>query len=45
MEKVGCVSVTEGKEVRRDDSVKYFLPTRVGCTFWVSERVMSIEVI
>ena len=28
MEKGGCVRVIEGKEVRRDDPVKYFLPAR-----------------
>ena len=26
MEKSGCVRVIEGKEVRRDDPVEYFLP-------------------
>ena len=28
MEKVGSVRVIEGEEVRRDDTFKYFLPTR-----------------
>ena len=27
------VGVTEGKEVRGDDSIEYFLPTRVKSTF------------
>ena len=30
MEKSGCVRVIEGEEVRRDNPVEYFLPTRVG---------------
>ena len=32
MEKGGCVRVTKGEEVRRDNSVKYFLPAGVGST-------------
>ena len=44
MEKSGCVRVIEGEEVRRDDPVEYFLPTGVGRTSGVPERVMAIEV-
>ena len=32
MEKGGYVGIIEGEEVRRDDPVKYFLPTGVGST-------------
>ena len=32
MEKHGCVRVIEGKEVRGDDPVEYFLPAGVGST-------------
>ena len=32
MEKGGCVRVIEGEKVRRDDPIKYFLPTGVGST-------------
>ena len=32
MEKSRCVRVIEGEEVRRNDPVKYFLPTGVGGT-------------
>ena len=44
MEKSGCVRVIEGEEVRRNDPVKYLLPAWVGCTSWVPEGVMEIEV-
>ena len=30
MEKGECVRVIEGKEVRRDDPIEYFLPAGVG---------------
>ena len=29
MEKGGCVRVIEGKEVRRDDPIEYFLPVEL----------------
>ena len=32
MEKGGCVRVIEGKEVKEDDPVEYFLPEGVGST-------------
>ena len=32
MEKDVCVRIIEGGEVRRDDSVEYFLPLGVGST-------------
>ena len=32
MEKGGCVRVIEEEEVRRNDSVEYFLPAGVGST-------------
>ena len=32
MEKGGYVRVIEGEEVRKDDSVEYFLPAGVGST-------------
>ena len=44
MEKSKYVRVFEGKEVRRDDPIKYFLPTTVGNTFRVPEGLMAIEV-
>ena len=44
MEKGGCVRVIQGEEVRRDDSVEYFLPTGVGSTSGVPKGVMAIEV-
>ena len=44
MEKGGCVRVIEGEEVRRDETVKYFLPAGVGSTSRVPEGVMAIEV-
>ena len=44
MEKSRYVRVIEGKEVRRDDPIEYFLPTRVGSTILVLEGVMAIEV-
>ena len=46
MEKGGCVCVRviEGKEVRRNDPVEYFLPAGVGSTSLVPEGVMAIEV-
>ena len=44
MEKGWCVRVIEGKEVRGDDPVEYFLPAGVGSTFWVPKRVIAIEV-
>ena len=44
MEKSGCVRIIEGKEVRRDDPVKYFLPVGVRSTSLVPEGVMAIEV-
>ena len=31
-------------DIRGDDPIECFLPTGVGSTFWVSERVMAIEV-
>ena len=30
MEKGGCVRVIEGKEVREDNPIEYFLPSGVG---------------
>ena len=36
--------IIEEKEVRRDDPIEYFFPTRVGSTFRVLEEVMAIEV-
>ena len=33
MEESEYVRVIEGEEVRRDDPIEYFLPTRVGSTF------------
>ena len=44
MEKSRYVRVIEAEEVRRDDLIKYFLPTRVRITFCVPEGVMAIEV-
>ena len=44
MEKGGCVRVIEGEEVRRDDSVEYFLPAGVESNSWVPKGVMTIEV-
>ena len=44
MEKSRYVRVIEGEEVRRDDPIECFLPTRgVGSTFWVPEGAMAIE--
>ena len=43
MEKGRHVKVMEG-EIRKDDPVEYFLPSRVGITSRVSEGVMAIEV-
>ena len=43
IKKGGCVRVIEGKEVRRDDPVEYFLPAGVGSTSGVPEGVMTIE--
>ena len=45
MEMGGCVRIIKGKEVRRDDPVKYFLPAGVGSTSWVPKGVMAIEVL
>ena len=44
MEKGRCVRVIEWEEVRRDDMVKYFLPSGVRSTSGVPEGVMAIEV-
>ena len=33
MEKSGYVRVIEGEEIRRDDPIEYFLPTRFAGTF------------
>ena len=43
--KDGYIRVIKGEEVRRDDPVEYFLPTRVGSTSWVPEGVMVVEVL
>ena len=43
MEKSRYVGVIEGK-VRGDDSIKYFLHTKVRSTVRVLERVMAYEV-
>ena len=43
MEKGRHVKVMEG-EIRKDDPVEYFLPSRVGITSRVPEGVMAIEV-
>ena len=44
MEKSKYVTVVEGKQVRGDDPIEYFLPTGVGSTFQVPEWVMTVEV-
>ena len=44
MEKSRYVRVVDGKEVRRNDPVEYFLPTELGSTSLVPEGVMAIEV-
>ena len=36
--------VIEGKEVRGDNPIECFLPTKVGSTFGILEGVMAIEV-
>ena len=38
------VRVIEGEEVRRNDPVKYFLPTGVRSNSCVSEGMMAVEV-
>ena len=38
------VKVIEGEEVRKDDPVEYFLPTKVGSTSRVPEGVMAVKV-
>ena len=43
MEKSRYVRVIEGKEVRRDKPIAYFLPVGVGSSFWVPEWVMAVE--
>ena len=43
MEKGRYVTVIEGEEVRRNDPIEYFLPTRVGSTLCVPERMLAIE--
>ena len=44
IEKVRSIGIIEGKEVQRDDQIKYFLPTAVKSTFLVRERMMVFEV-
>ena len=44
MEKSGYISVIEGDEVKRDDTIEYFLTTGIRSTFWVPDGVMAIEV-
>ena len=44
MEKSRYVRAIEGKEIRRVNPVKYFLPTRIENTFGVPEGVVAIEV-
>ena len=43
MEKSKNIEVIKGKEVRRDDLIKYFLPTGFRSTFWVPEDMMAID--
>ena len=40
----GCVRIIEGKKVRRDDPVEYFLLVGVGSTSSVPEGMMANEV-
>ena len=39
MEKVGCVRVIEGEEVRGDDPVEYFFSVGVGSDSWLPETL------
>ena len=44
MDKGTSISFIEERVVQRDDPIKYFLLKVVKSTFWVPERVMTIEI-